>query len=256
MAARSSRLRGRRRKPIPRGPCGPPNPFPFSLFLRHRPANPSLLPVAFSPAYNNPLIPRPLGNAPEEAGASLQMTRRRCRPSPSNSDAGAFPLLGSPPMNPSALEGDGPRVSRGTHSKAGIRRSVSGNLTWVGIDAAILLIVAVLSQRLAPSRSRARPRTSPRPLEFFNRERQGGRRLRHAAELDHEVRGGRGVGGLENHDRVRLPEEAEELVHHDVVRKLRVLEQAGGFLKLAGEDPELRHEEHGRTGIASRVGDI
>src|SRR3990170_5957794 len=91
------------------------------------------------------------------------------------------------------------------------------------------------------------PGCLPRPLELLDREREGGRRLRDPPELDHEVRGRGRVGGLEDHDRVGLPEEAQELVEHHVVRELRVLEEAGGLLELSGEDLELGHEEHGVT---------
>src|SRR3989449_10319114 len=104
---------------------------------------------------------------------------------------------------------------------------------------------------LSPELSPGSGKRSPRPLELFDRQRERGRRLRHAAELDHEVRGGRGVGRFEDHEGVGLAEQSEELVDHDVVRDLRVLEQAGGILPLPGEDLELRHEEHGVTEGAS-----
>src|SRR3989449_2310240 len=91
----------------------------------------------------------------------------------------------------------------------------------------------------------------PGPLEFFDRQRERGGRFRHAAELDHEVGRRRGVDGFENHERVGLAEQSEELVDHDVVRDLRVLEQAGRVLPLSGEDLELRHKEHGVTEGAS-----
>src|SRR3990172_286803 len=88
---------------------------------------------------------------------------------------------------------------------------------------------------------------SPRPLELLDPEREGRTHLCDAAELDHEVRRGGGVGSLEDHERVRLPEEAEELVHDDVVRELRVLEHPGRLLELPGDDIQQHHEEHGLT---------
>src|SRR5438128_3742758 len=96
----------------------------------------------------------------------------------------------------------------------------------------------------------------PRPLELFDRQRERRGRVRHAAELDHEVGRRRGVDGFENHDRVGLAEQSEELVDHDVVRDLRVLEQAGRVLPLTGEDLELRHKEHRVTGGASGADDL
>src|SRR5438093_13586790 len=97
---------------------------------------------------------------------------------------------------------------------------------------------------------------SPRPLEVFNRQRERGRRVRHAAELDHEVRGRRGVDRFEDDNGGGVAEQSEELVDHDVIRDLRVLEQAGGILPLPGEDLELRHEEHGVTEAASGANGI
>jgi len=54
------------------------------------------------------------------------------------------------------------------------------------------------------------------------------------AELDHEVGGRRGVGRLRKSRARRACREVEELVDHDVVRDLRVLEQAGRVLPLTG----------------------
>src|SRR5438093_5739877 len=106
---------------------------------------------------------------------------------------------------------------------------------------ATLALFLFASDRIVPSGR------SPGPLELFNRQRERGRRVRHAAELDHEVRGRRGVDRFEDHNGVGLAEQSEELVHHDVIRDLRVLEQAGGILPLPGEDIEMRQVEHGVT---------
>src|SRR5437016_14510133 len=78
-------------------------------------------------------------------------------------------------------------------------------------------------------------RSSPSPLELFNREGQRRRGIRHAAELNHEVCRGRSVRGLEDHDRIRFAEEAEKLVDHHVVRELGGVEQSGCLLPQAGE---------------------
>src|SRR3989442_13240299 len=76
----------------------------------------------------------------------------------------------------------------------------------------------------------------PGPLEFFDRQRERGGRFGHAAELDHEVGRRRGVGGFENHERVGLARQSEELVDHDVVLDLRGLEQAGAVVRPPRED--------------------
>src|SRR3989449_10108025 len=105
---------------------------------------------------------------------------------------------------------------------------------------------------LSPELSPGSGTRSPRPLELFDRQRERGGRFRHAAELDHEVGRRRGVDGFENHERVGLAEQSEELVDHDVVRDLRVLEQAGRGPPPSGEDLGLRHKKHGVPESASR----
>src|SRR2546426_11469073 len=101
---------------------------------------------------------------------------------------------------------------------------------------------------LSPELSPGSGTRSPRPLELFDRQRERGGRFCHAAELDHEVGGRRGVDGFENHERVGLAEQSEELVDHDVVRDLRVLEQAGSVLSLFGGDPEFRSNKYRANG--------
>src|SRR2546428_344409 len=96
---------------------------------------------------------------------------------------------------------------------------------------------------ILPTRAR-----SPRPLKLFNRQRERGRRVRHAAELDHEVGGGSGIDGFEDHDGVGLAEQSEELVDHDVVRDLRVLEQAGPNLPTAREERGPPRDKNRRNG--------
>src|SRR5207247_9981448 len=81
----------------------------------------------------------------------------------------------------------------------------------------------------------------------FDRHREGRHDIRDPAELDREVRRGHGVRRLEDRDRVRLPEEPEELVEHDVRGDLRVLEEAGRLLELAGNHLQLEDETHGAT---------
>src|SRR5256712_3611747 len=114
--------------------------------------------------------------------------------------------------------------------------------------ATLALFLFATRRGILPTRAR-----SPRPLKLFNRQRERGRRVRHAAELDHEVGGGSSIDGFEDHDGVGLAEQSEELVDHDVVRDLRVLEQAGRLLPFPREDPEVPHEEHGVHGGASRA---
>src|SRR2546422_9632838 len=106
---------------------------------------------------------------------------------------------------------------------------------------------------LSPELSPGSGTRSPRPLELFDRQRERGGRFRRAAELDHEVGRRRGVDGFENHERVGLAEQSEELVDHDVVRDLRVLEQAGRVPPLSGGGLEPGHKEPGGTESASRA---
>src|SRR2546425_6412994 len=99
---------------------------------------------------------------------------------------------------------------------------------------------------LSPELSPGSGTRSPRPLELFDRQRERGGRFRHAAELDHEVGRRRGVDGFENHERVGLAEQSEELVDHDAVRDLRVLEQAGGGAQPSQAGPAAGPQHQGR----------
>src|SRR2546428_7540498 len=85
---------------------------------------------------------------------------------------------------------------------------------------------------------------SPRPLELFDRHREGCRDVRDAAELDGEIGRGDRVGRLEDRERVRLPEEPEELMEDDVRRDLRVLEHPGRLFELPRDHLQLGHEQH------------
>src|SRR2546422_7378475 len=126
------------------------------------------------------------------------------------------------------------------------------NLAWIGVAAAMILSEPLYTGGSAPDSKGS----SPGPLELFNRQGERRRGFRHAAELDHEVRGGRRVRCFKDHDRIRFAEEPEKLVNHHVIRELGVLEQASRLFPLTRNDLELHHEEHGVTGGASRADDI